>query len=199
MKSVAPLLAFAGLLLAAPAGAKMWKLLPLGDSITFGCGDYCSGAMEPTATGCNGTYGVGDKCCAKVFGSPVPHPWTPCMSCSGGYRQPLSAMMDAGGPGVFDGDRWEFVGTVKQEGGIHNGAQHDGHPGWRIDQIQVPYRTGVAHLSSSRCWLLATNSYLQALAEPPSNLDPHCRGIATRRPTKPARAETAASSRRGRR
>jgi hypothetical protein len=73
------------------SAAAVRKLLPLGDSITFGCGDYCGGADAPTAVGCNGTYGVGDRCCAKSFGTPTPHPWTPCMSCSGGYRAPLES------------------------------------------------------------------------------------------------------------
>ena len=101
------------------------KLLPLGDSITFGCGDYCGGADAPTTVGCNGTYGVGDKCCAKPFGSPIPHPWTPCMGCSGGYRAPLESRLKA------SKRAWEFVGSVQQDGG----SRHEGHPGWRIDQI----------------------------------------------------------------
>lgn len=101
------------------------KLLPLGDSITFGCGDYCGGADAPTTVGCNGTYGVGDKCCAKPFGSPIPHPWTPCMGCSGGYRAPLESRLKS------SKRAWEFVGSVQQDGG----SRHEGHPGWRIDQI----------------------------------------------------------------
>jgi hypothetical protein len=108
----------------AAAAAAPIKVLPLGDSITFGCGDYCGGADAPTAAGCNGTYGVGDKCCAKVFGSPVAHPWTPCMSCGGGYRAPLEKLLDAQ-------QDHEFVGSVQQDGG----SRHEGHPGWRIDQI----------------------------------------------------------------
>ena len=116
--------------------AKTYSLLPLGDSITFGCGDYCGGATEPNPTGCNGSYGVGKKCCAKEFGTPKPHPWTPCMGCSGGYRQPLFSRLDAEGPGAADGDAWKFVGTVKQQGGVYRGDHHDGHPGWRIDQVQ---------------------------------------------------------------
>eukprot|EP01043_Picozoa_sp_COSAG02_P052716 COSAG02_NODE_5723_length_4094_cov_20.899374_2_plen_314_part_00 len=102
------------------------KLLPLGDSITFGCGDYCGGADAPTTVGCNGTYGVGDKCCAKPFGTPTPHPWTPCMGCSGGYRAPLESRLAAS-----KRTSWEFVGSVRQDGG----SWHEGHPGWRIDQI----------------------------------------------------------------
>ena len=49
------------------------------------------------------------------------------MGCSGGYRAPLESRL-AGGKGGYT---WEFVGSVQQDGG----SRHEGHPGWRIDQI----------------------------------------------------------------
>ena len=55
------------------------------------------------------------------------------MACSGGYRQPLASMLSSSS----DDYEWKFVGTVEQQGGAaqHGGFWHDGHPGWRIDQI----------------------------------------------------------------
>ena len=115
---------------------KCWplKLLPLGDSITWGCGDTCE--RKNGTPYCDGGYGSNYTCCAKPFGSPVAEPWTPCFGCAEGYRGPLLRMLNNGNA------TWSTVGTLLQkgEGGspavAHRyWAAHDGHPGWRIDQL----------------------------------------------------------------
>jgi lysophospholipase L1-like esterase len=115
------------LLFALAANAQSRKLLPLGDSITWGCGDTCE---HDDHEYCDGDYGDNYTCCAVPFGSPVALPWTPCFGCSGGYRAPLLRMLNAS-----TGYAWESVGTLSQDKAIAPWAAHDGHPGWRVDQL----------------------------------------------------------------
>lgn len=95
--------AFAAVVAAAPV-----KVLPLGDSITFGCGD-----------GCNG-LGCGDQCA-------VLRP-----SCQSGWRAGLWRRLS---PSGNSSDAWVFVGT--QENGPEDiNRHHEGYPGWRIEDVQ---------------------------------------------------------------
>jgi hypothetical protein len=77
------------------------RIMPLGDSITFGCGDQC------------------EKDC--MVG---PKGMAPCSNCSGGYRTPLYNELHNAS---FN---FSFVGT-KQNGppSILSHMQHEGHPG----------------------------------------------------------------------
>lgn len=84
------------------------KVLPLGDSITFGCGD-----------GCNG-LGCGDQCA-------VLRP-----SCQSGYRSLLWRMLS---PNSTTSQEWDFVGT-QHNGPDDIDGDHEGHPGWRSQGIQ---------------------------------------------------------------
>ena len=98
--------------LAAIAGAT--KILPLGDSITFGCGDSCVGA------------GGGWNCDLPPF-------TTPCSLCSGGWRQYLWRDLQSGNSTAADATV-QFVGTqLNGPDGIDK--HHEGHPGWQIPQI----------------------------------------------------------------
>jgi lysophospholipase L1-like esterase len=95
--------AFAAVVAATPV-----KVLPLGDSITFGCGD-----------GCNG-LGCGDQCA-------VSRP-----SCQAGWRAGLWRRLSQSGN---SSEAWDFVGT--QENGPEDiDRQHEGHPAWKIEQIR---------------------------------------------------------------
>lgn len=99
--------ALAALLGAAAAAAAPVAVLPLGDSITHGCGSTA-----------------------------VPPQWgATCTAADGGYRYPLWAALNNGtaGRGLV------YVGSV-QSGpaelcGSPAGCAHEGHPGWRTDQL----------------------------------------------------------------
>ena len=91
--------------------ANATRLMPMGDSITFGCGDQCAeDCMAPAAHG-------------KL---------APCSGCSAGYRGPLWASLAAGAAGD-DARHWTFVGT--QSNGNFSQSRHEGHPGWTIPQL----------------------------------------------------------------
>ena len=84
------------------AGATI-NLLPLGDSITLGCGSVAT----------------------------APSWYAFCTSECGGYRAPLYGNISAAGLDV------SFVGSSSDGPSWVPPAQrhHEGHPGWRIDQI----------------------------------------------------------------
>jgi lysophospholipase L1-like esterase len=87
---------------------KKTTVLPLGDSITFGCGD-----------GCTIPLGCSDECA-------VLRP-----SCTGGWRYWLWTMLS---PGSNVSDTWDFVG--KQKNGHQDmDPDHEGNPGWKIEDL----------------------------------------------------------------
>lgn len=96
------------------ASAAPTKVLPLGDSITFGCGDGCMG------------LGCADQCS-------IDHP-----GCSAGYRKKLWHSLS---PGSNTSDEWVFVGT--QLNGPDDIDKHnEGHPGWKIaDVLKIANKT----------------------------------------------------------
>lgn len=83
------------------------KVLPLGDSIAFGCGD-----------GCNG-LGCGDQC---VLLRPA---------CQAGWRAGLWRRL---APNSTTSEEWDFVGTQKN-GPDDIDRDHEGHPVWTIEKI----------------------------------------------------------------
>jgi len=104
-------LALIASMLSIDARAAPTKVLPLGDSITFGCGDQCA------------------KDCMKD-GSP----FTPCSTCSQGWRGPLWKKLTGDGGKNSSAD-WDFVGT-QQNGPDEIDRSHEGHPGWTNEQIE---------------------------------------------------------------
>jgi len=92
----------------AVATAAPVTVLPLGDSITFGCGD-----------GCKGTIGCGDQCAISR-----PYEQT-------GFRAPLWHMLS---PGSVTSPDWDFVGT-QQNGPDDSDRDHEGYPGWKIEDL----------------------------------------------------------------
>jgi len=78
------------------------NIVPLGDSITYGCFDGC-GANITTPE---------------------------CVACQGGYRTHLYVLLSQ------KGIKFNFVGSLESGPSIIN-RHHEGHPGWRIDQIQA--------------------------------------------------------------
>jgi len=97
-----------GLSLAAAAPV---TILPLGDSITFGCGD---------------NFLCGDQCTAfEVLGfAGVPKTQT-------GFRGPLWHKLS---PGSVTSPDWDFVGT-HQNGPDDTDRDHEGYPGYTIENI----------------------------------------------------------------
>lgn len=85
------------------------KVLPLGDSITFGCGD-----------GCQGFGGCGDQCFVER------------LSCQAGYRKLLWRKLS---PGSNTSEKWDFVGTM-HNGPDDIDRDHEGHPGWTVEMDQ---------------------------------------------------------------
>jgi len=90
------------------------KVLPLGDSITFGCGDGCH---------LSGT------------GQPGPNCGTECVihrpGCQGGYRGYLWKMLS---PGSETSPDWDFVGAQKN-GPRGTDPDHEGNPGWVSEDL----------------------------------------------------------------
>ena len=123
------------------------RLLSLGDSITYGCGN----SADDNPLSCVPRSNCSDTCCAgspdagpDIPVPPVPGcqaagmgpgrcPYTGCPDCGGGasgagsgsYRAPLRALLEGWRPG-----RTRFVGS--RRGG---GTRHMGYPGWRADQL----------------------------------------------------------------
>jgi len=78
------------------------NIVPLGDSITYGCIDGC--------------------------GTNITTPG--CVDCQGGYRTSLFTLL------TQKGIKFNFVGSL-ESGPSSINRHHEGHPGWRIDQIQA--------------------------------------------------------------
>jgi lysophospholipase L1-like esterase len=131
---------------AAHACARPLRVLPLGDSLTYGCGDQCDPAANCThppayrhdlisvlgKDGLKGShYHPGQS---SGYGE------VPCSRCSGGYRGELLKLLTAAGQDV------ELVGNLENDDG--NG-RHEGHIGWRIDQVTAaiskPGGIGLGH------------------------------------------------------
>mmetsp|Transcript_38777 Transcript_38777/g.76849 ORF Transcript_38777/g.76849 Transcript_38777/m.76849 type:complete len:248 (-) Transcript_38777:94-837(-) len=91
------------------ASAALTKVLPLGDSITFGCGD-----------GCN-NMGCGDQCA-------VLRP-----SCQAGWRAELWRKLS---PGSNTSGEWDFVGS-EHNGPDDIDRDHDGFPSWRVEDVMT--------------------------------------------------------------
>jgi acyl-CoA thioesterase I len=93
------------------------RVLPLGDSITFGCGDSLSPA-----------------CIAEGRGSACNLSQSPCATCAFGYRVRLFETLNTTSqPGT-----WQFVGTQRtgpSDCGTGGACQHEGHPGWRTTDL----------------------------------------------------------------
>ena len=94
-------------------------VLPLGDSITYGCGDNCTSSCS-AALPCvdclqNGSY-------------------TPCAPCSSGYRLPLYRMLLEPTAGASHSRQLEFVGPLSTGPPAAPAAakKHGGWPGIRI-------------------------------------------------------------------
>lgn len=88
-------------------GANPTKVLPLGDSVTFGCGSQCRLDCMKT----------GDPDCAP---------------CAQGWRGPLWNLL-AGN--VTASTAWDFVGTQTTGDAQTMDVNHEGHPGWKNEQI----------------------------------------------------------------
>ena len=90
-------------------------ILPLGDSITYGCGDNCSSA-------CTAALPCSD-CLRNRSG------YTPCAPCSSGYRLPLWRKLSAAGRFAP-----EMVGPLSQgpANAPKSALSHAGWPGIRI-------------------------------------------------------------------
>lgn len=87
------------------------KILPLGDSITLGCGDRC------------------EKDCTKIPQKFMP---APCSNCSNGYRSSLWRSLKAA---KVLGD-FEVVGSL-ESGNDDMPRRHEGHPGKTIEQVHA--------------------------------------------------------------
>lgn len=88
-----------------PTALPILRILPLGDSITFGCG---SDAAPPDWYAC-------------------------CTATSGGYRAPLWGILNSSAvnaSALFVGTESNGPGWVPEEQ-----RAHEGHPGWTINQV----------------------------------------------------------------
>lgn len=90
------------------ASAAPVKVLPLGDSITYGCGDGCEGL------GCAHECGFYQS------------------SCQAGWRDRLWRRLS---PGSSTSHAWDFVGT-QQNGPDDIDRDNNGHPGWTIEHLE---------------------------------------------------------------
>jgi len=119
------------------------KVLPLGDSITFGCGDGCDGG------------GCGDQCAV----SRPAH--------QAGWRAALWRKLSANSTTSAE---WDFVGS-QQNGPDDIDSDHEGNPGWKIEQIEgikdqfVPLKPDVILLH------IGTNNMGVGLQQAPEALD----------------------------
>ena len=114
----------------AAAASPRTTILPLGDSITFGCGDSQSPA-----------------CIARKENVSCDILQSPCAPCAYGYRYRLFETLNTSDP-----NRWGFVGTLKT-GPLHktpnkhapdvpdgcdvvgSPCAHEGHPGWKTTDL----------------------------------------------------------------
>lgn len=109
------------------------RVLPLGDSLTFGCGDQCDplgDCMAPPAFRHHAISSLGQdghKGSHYHPGQSSGYGAVPCSRCSGGYRCKLLQRL------WFEGRDVEFVGNLENDDGC---GRHEGHVGWRIDQIE---------------------------------------------------------------
>jgi len=85
------------------------KVLPLGDSITFGCGDGCNGG------GCEAQCGL-----------------TYDRGCMAGYRADLWRKLS---PGSNISKDWVFLGSM-ENGPEDIDRHHESHPGWKIEGLE---------------------------------------------------------------
>jgi lysophospholipase L1-like esterase len=111
----------------APPRGRPIRVLPLGDSITFGCGDSLSPA-----------------CVAEGRGTACTIAQSPCATCAFGYRVRLFNMLNTSQPG-----RWQFVGTQRtgpRDCGAQGACQHEGHPGWRTTDLSAIVNSTLAPL-----------------------------------------------------
>lgn len=111
------------------------NILPLGDSITFGCGSDV-----------------------------VPGYWATCPTDAGGYRWPLYQYATAAGWGPF-----VYVGSVNMTGPTDMPVEqrrHEGHPGWRTDQILAVNATWLSYSPDIILIHLGTNDIGQARSVP---------------------------------
>lgn len=90
------------------ASAAPVKVLPLGDSITYGCGDGCEG------------IGCAHEC--AFYES----------ACQAGWRDRLWRRLS---PGSAISPTWDFIGT-QQNGPDDIDRDNDGHPGWTTEHIE---------------------------------------------------------------
>jgi hypothetical protein len=114
------------------------RLLPLGDSLTYGCGDQCdpeANCLDPAPYLHHATSKLGKDGLTAIgeLGGSHYHPgqssgygYVPCSRCSGGYRGYLLNKF------FEDGQDITMVGNLENDDG--NG-RHEGHVGWRIDQL----------------------------------------------------------------
>ena len=150
-------------LLATSSSLTPFKLLSIGDSITYGCGNSANGEKCAPDLTCDchccasATAPVppSKNCSAKGF-NPGGCPYAPCNNCDGdkgttSYRKPLQTRLNAWRPDQFD-----FVGT--QKGG---GMLHMGFPGWRIDQIYNISANWTALAPDAMLLMIGTNDVIQ--------------------------------------
>ena len=126
--------------------ARPLRILPLGDSLTYGCGDQCDplancthpGAYRHDLISLLGKDGL--KGSHYHPGQSSGYGEVPCSRCSGGYRGALLKLLTAAGQDV------ELIGNLENDDG--NG-RHEGHIGWRIDQVTAaiakPGGIGLGH------------------------------------------------------
>jgi len=132
---------FAGSL--ALAAAAPVTILPLGDSITFGCGD-----------GCAGTIGCADQCA-------LTRPYA-----QSGFRAPLWRMLS---PGSATSSDWDFVGT-QANGPDDTDRDHEGYPGEKIEDLWDKREGWLATKPDVIMLLLGTNNMGVGLQQAPKAL-----------------------------
>jgi len=94
-------------------------IMPLGDSITFGCGDGCEGSI-------GGAGSCGDQCASyDLIG------WRGVPAAQSGFRAPLWRKLS---PGSVTSPDWDFVGS-HQNGPDDSDRDHEGIPGADIEEI----------------------------------------------------------------
>jgi hypothetical protein len=128
------------------ADGRARRVLPLGDSVTYGCGDQCEPGFNCTdpAAFRHSHYSHlgqdGHKGSHYHPGQAAGYGTVPCSRCSGGYRGKLLKML------WIEGQDVEMVGSLENDDGF---GRHEGHIGWRIDQLEAvvdaPGGLGLGH------------------------------------------------------